>query len=329
MRKLPQNLPSASPKFVEPMQCKLVGELPAGKDWVYELKLDGYRALGMKNGKNVQLISRNGNNLNRRYPELARALTELPFEAILLDGEIVVLDEQGRPSFQRLQDLGGGDTDRSIYYYAFDLLNFHGRDLRKLPLLQRKEILQSILPKDRIVRYAAHLEAETDSFVTEVRKLGIEGVVAKRKTSLYESGKRTGSWVKFKLDNEQEFVVGGYRPSGLYGGFDALLIGYYENGKLLYAAKLRAGFADHAKKQLSLLFPKYETQKCPFVNLPEGKVGRWGEGLTAENMEKYTWLKPKIVIRAKFTEWTSSNHLRHVKFVALRDDKNPKEVVRE
>lgn len=326
---LPKNLPSASPKFIEPMQCKLVNELPTGNDWVYELKLDGYRALGIKNGRNVQVISRRGNNLNRKYPELPEALAELPFEKWILDGEIVILDEQGLPSFQRLQDLGAADKDRSLYFYAFDLLNLEGKDLRRIPLLERKEILQSILPKDQIVRYAAHLDVEPGSFVAEVRKLGIEGVVAKRKTSLYESGKRTGAWVKFKLDIEQEFVVGGYRPSGLYGGFDALLIGYYENGKLFYAAKLRAGFTPHAKKQLSLLFPKYVTQKCPFVNLPEGKTGRWGEGVTKEDMDECVWLKPKIVVRAKFVEWTASNHLRHVKFVALRDDKNPKEVVRE
>jgi ATP-dependent DNA ligase len=163
--------------------------------------------------------------------------------------------------------------------------------------------------------------------VREVRKLGIEGVVAKRKTSRYEVGRRSGAWMKFKLDNEQEFVVGGYRSSGL--DFDALLIGYYENGKLLYAAKLRAGFTPHAKKQISSLFPKLVTQKCPFVNLPEEKVGRWGEGLTKEDMEKCIWLKPKLVVRAKFTEWTPGNHLRHVKFVALRDDKDTKKVLRE
>ena len=321
-------LPTASAKFIEPMQCKLVTELPAGPEWIYELKFDGYRALGIKNGNEVNLISRNAKNLNWRYPELVMAIRELPLHSVVLDGEVVVLDERGVPSFQRLQDLSAG-KDRALYYYAFDLLNLDGKEVRKLPLLERKTILRSVLPVDGIVRYASHLEGNAERFVEEVQKLGLEGVIAKRKNSLYETGRRSGSWVKFKLDFEQEFVVGGYRPSGVRDSFDLLLIGYYEANELRYAAKLRAGFTPHSKKQIGSRFSKLVTKSCPFAELPIGKGGRWGEGLTKEDLQKIIWLKPEIVVRAQFVEWTSNANLRHVKFVALRDDQDPKQVVRE
>jgi bifunctional non-homologous end joining protein LigD len=332
MKKLPtllKNLPSAPPKFVDPMQCKLVNELPVGADWIYELKFDGYRAMGIKSGKEVNLISRNAKNLNRRYPEIVMALRELPLQSFVIDGEVVVLDERGVPSFQRLQDLSATQKDRAVYYYTFDLLNLAGKEIKRLPLLERKAILRTVLPVDGIVRYASHLEGNAERFVEEVQKLGLEGVVAKRKTSVYEAGRRSGSWVKFKLDFEQEFVVGGFRPSGVRDSFDLLLIGYYEANKLRYAAKLRAGFTAHSKKEVASRFAKLITEKCPFAELPIGKGGRWGEGLTKEDLEKIIWLKPKLVVRAQFVEWTSNSNLRHAKFVALRDDKNPKEVVRE
>ena len=323
------SLPIQRPQFVETMQCKLVAELSTGPDWVYELKYDGYRALVLKDGKNIKLISRNEKPLNSRYPEIVKAIADLPFESGVLDGEIVVLDENGLPSFQRLQDLSVRDKNRSLYFYAFDLLNFQKRDLRRLPLLQRKQLLLSLLPRGSTIRYAAHMEVERDLFVQEVRKMGLEGVVGKRKSSLYESGKRTGAWEKLKLDLEQEFVVGGFRPSGVRDSFDLLLIGYYEGKDLFYAAKLRAGFTPHSKKEVASRFPKLVTEKCPFTELPVGKGGRWGEGLTPEDIERTIWLKPRIVVRAQFVEWTTNGHLRHVKFVALRDDKNPREVVRE
>jgi bifunctional non-homologous end joining protein LigD len=324
-----KSLPNVEPHFVEPMQCKPVSELPQGSRWIYELKFDGYRAIGIKKNQQVELISRNGNNLNRKYPEIVEAMRELPVRSVALDGEIVVLDENGIPSFQRLQDLGFGQSDRSLFYYTFDLINLNGKDFSKLPLLQRKETLQTIIPNDELVRFASHLEGNADVLVKEVRKLGLEGVIAKQKNSFYEPGKRSGAWTKFKLGCEQEFVVGGFRPSGVRDGFDMLLIGYYEGKKLRYAAKLRAGFTPHSKKQIASRFPKLIASHFPFAELPVGKGGRWGEGLTKEDLEKIVWLKPKIVVRAQFVEWTSHGNLRHAKFVTIRDDKRPSEVVRE
>jgi bifunctional non-homologous end joining protein LigD len=311
------------------MQCKLVPELPEGDDWLYELKFDGYRALAIKDNKTVRLISRNNKILNSRYPELVNAVGQLPFESIVLDGEIVALDENGLPSFQKLQNLSVRAADRQLSFFAFDVLNLESRNFLHLPLTNRKEILKSLLPAASLIRYSFDLHADVETLIREARKSGIEGLVAKKKNSRYESGRRSGAWVKFKLDQEQEFVIGGFRPSGISGDFELLLIGYFENRKLYYSAKLKSGFTPHVKKQISSMIQKIITKACPFVNLPEVRTGRWGEGLTEEEMEDYIWVKPKLVCRVQFTEWTSANHLRHAKFVALRDDKKATDVVKE
>jgi bifunctional non-homologous end joining protein LigD len=325
-----RKMPVKQPGFIEPMQCKLVDQLPEGEKWLYELKFDGYRAIAIKNGAHVDLRSRNDKNLNRQYPEIIDALQELPQKSLVVDGEVVALDSKGLPSFQLLQNMGWKESVRPIYFYAFDLLNYERRELCTLELENRKELLDSMLqePPERI-RFSRSLAADRKTVIREIRKFGLEGIVAKQKRSSYEPGERTGAWVKYKLDIEQEFVVGGYRPSGVKGTFDLLLIGYFQEGKLYYSAKLKAGFTPHAKKQICKRFENLVTTKCPFVNVPEGKGGRWGESLPAEELEKCIWLKPKFIVQVRFTEWTSGGHLRHPKFVGLREDKNAKQVVRE
>jgi bifunctional non-homologous end joining protein LigD len=324
-----KNLPSGRPEFIEPMQCKLVPKLPEGEDWLYELKFDGYRALAIKDNKIVRLISRNNKVLNSRYPELVTAVGQLPFESIVLDGEIVALDENGLPSFQKLQNLSAKTADRNLSFFAFDILNLEKHKLLNLPLMNRKELLKSILPEESLIRYSFDLHANLQTLIREVRKSGIEGLVAKRKNSRYEPGRRSGSWMKFKLDQEQEFVIGGFRPSGISGDFELLLIGYFENQKLYYVAKLKSGFTPHIKREIRSKIQNIVTKACPFVNLPESHTGRWGEGLTDHEMDDYIWVKPRVVCRVQFVEWTPNNHLRHAKFVALRDDKKAKDVIRE
>lgn len=321
-------LPSRLPDFVEPMQCKLVNNLPEGEKWLYEIKFDGYRSIAIKNGNRVDLRSRNNKPLNRQYAEIVEALQQIPLKSFVLDGEIVALDSRGRPSFQLLQNAPSGQ--HAIYFYVFDLLNYGGRDLQKVALDSRRELLfsaMSVLPER--VRLSRGLDADRETVIRQIRKFDLEGIVAKQKSSIYESGERTGAWVKYKLENEQEFVVGGYRPSGVKGSFDLLLIGYFEKGKLYYSAKLKAGFTQHSKRQIYQRFEKLVIPKCPFVNLPEGKGGRWGEGLTAAELERCVWLKPGIVVEVRFTEWTHSLHLRHPRFAGIREDTNPREVVRE
>jgi bifunctional non-homologous end joining protein LigD len=322
-------LPQSEPKYLEPMQCKPVQELPKGNGWIYEVKFDGYRAVALKNGSEARLISRNEKDLGRKYPEILDGIAEIPFEKIALDGEIVAVNEHGVPSFQLLQNLPS-KGERSICFYAFDLLNFAGHDTTKLPLAERKNLLASIVRQTGgILLFSAGLDADPEVVLREIRKRGLEGVIAKKKDSRYEPGKRSGAWVKFKTEAAQEFLIAGYKPSGKKNDFDLLLIGYYRDGKLLYAGKLRAGFTPHAKKAIASEFGGLVTKRLPFANLPEPAEGRWGQGITEEDLGKYVWLKPKLVCEVQFVEWTAEGHLRHPKFVALRDDKDARQVIRE
>jgi bifunctional non-homologous end joining protein LigD len=300
--------------------------LPEGPEWLYELKLDGYRALAIKTGGKVQLRSRNDNDFTGKYPQLAKALEPLPDETVL-DGEVVALDVSGRPSFNTLQDSGGAGAP--LYFYIFDVLVLAGRVLTRTPLEQRRGILQGeVLPKlADPIRYVAPLDGSLSDLLHAVRSYGFEGLIAKRRDSLYEAGKRTGAWRKMRVNRGQEFVIGGYTPSA--SSFDALIFGYYEGDRLMYAAKTRNGFTPRLRLDLMKRLRLLQTDVCPFANLPESKAGRWGAGLTAEKMVNCRWVRPELVAQFEFVEWTPDNHLRHSRFVALRKDKNPREVVRE
>ena len=166
-----------------------------------------------------------------------------------------------------------------------------------------------------------------DRILTFVKQHGLEGVVAKRFDSFYEPGKRSGAWCKYRINLGQEFVVGGYTPGG--NGFDALILGFYRGKDLFFAARVRAGFVPATRRQVFAKIKELKTDKCPFVNLPEQSEGRWGQGLTAEKMKSCVWVKPKVVVRVDFAEWTGADKLRHTKFIGLREDKDPRKVVRE
>jgi bifunctional non-homologous end joining protein LigD len=324
-----RNLPSGKPKFVEPMLSKPVNKLPEGKEWIYELKFDGYRAEAIRNGKTLDLISRNAKNMKQKYPEIVEGLKSLPEKDCVIDGEVVALDEKGVPSFQLLQNLKPA-TERPLHFFAFDLLHFDGKDLHNLPLFQRKQILQAFLESsDGFLSLSAAFEGDPEILEEEVRKRGLEGIIAKRKESKYEPGKRTGAWVKYKTEAGQEFVIGGYKPSDRSKGMDSIIVGFYEDNKLLYAGSVRAGFTPHTRREVESVLKKLVTKKCPFADLPEESTGRWGEGLTAEDMKKCIWVKPKAVCRIEFVEWTEAHHLRHAKYAGLIFDKDPLDVVRE
>ena len=321
-----RSLPAVPPQFVEPMRCKLVNDLPSGNQWQYEIKFDGYRALAIKDGNRVDLISRNEKRLTDRFAAIAKSLRSLPVQKAVLDGEIVALDEKGRPSFQTLQN--AKTTTANIFYYAFDMINLEGHSLVDLPLTERKDILASaFLDVPNPLRLSTEIHGTPTKLIDQFSKLGLEGIVAKRRDSTYKPGDRGGAWVKFKLNCEQEFVIGGY----LVGGtpFDALLVGVYEGRKLVYVAKIRNGFVPATRARVWDRLREFETKKRSFDELPISKRGRWGEGFTAEDLEQSRWVKPKLVCQVGFTEWTNAGHLRHSKFVALREDKEPREVVRE
>lgn len=323
-------LPSAKPEFVEPMKALLKGHLPKSSDWIYEIKFDGVRAVGLKNGASVSLISRTGNDLGTRYPSIIQALKILPAEQAVLDGEIVALDAQGRSDFQLLQRYQSAPGPKPpLFYYVFDLLNFEGRNLCGLPLRQRKSAAQALLGRvSDPLRFSGGIESDSTRLVREMRARGLEGLIAKRKDSRYAPGVRSGAWVKFKWTNEQEFVIGGYTPpKGSRSHFGAILAGYYEGDKLLFAGKVGTGFDEKLLASLYQAFQKLRQPECPFANLPE-KLDS-SRGLTASEMRKCTWLRPQLVCQVRFSEWTRDAHLRQPAFLGLREDKQAFEVARE
>jgi bifunctional non-homologous end joining protein LigD len=319
-------LPRSEMKFVEPMLAKAVPKLPEGSDWQYEIKLDGYRAIAIKEKRAVRLLSRRNHAFNDKFPLVADALKQLE-DGLILDGEIVALDAEGRPSFNLLQHKK--ENAQAVVFYLFDVLAFRGRDVRELPLRQRRELLdQAIRSAHQFLRVSAVLSAVPQELIPAVESQGLEGIIAKRSDSRYEAGERSGNWLKYRVNKGQELVVGGYRVGKNY--FDNLAVGYYnQHGKLIFVAKIKNGFTPDVKKQVFERLRGLETTICPFDNLPEPKSARRGEALTAEVLKKYRWVKPRLVAEVEFTDWTAADHLRHSRFVGLREDKDPKEVRKE
>lgn len=315
---------TAKPAFVEPMMAKAVAELPAGPEWAYEVKWDGYRALAVKDGANAELRSRNNKSLSGDFPGVVAAVAMLKAKTAVLDGEAVALDVTGRPSFQALQNRRTHES--SAVYYAFDLLFLDGRDLRQLPLVERRRLLEGAA-KGSGVKVSPLLNGTPERVAAEVAKLGLEGVMAKRLDSPYKAGDRSGAWLKMRLNAEQEFVVGGYEPP--IAAPASLLVGYYDGGRLLFASRVRAGFVPHLRRQLAEALVRIPAADCSFTNLPMDKHGRWGDGITAADMDRFSWVKPRVVVQVSFVEWTSAGLLRHPVYRGLRNDKKARDVVRE
>lgn len=290
-------------------------KLPEGSDWQYEVKFDGYRALAIKTGGMVQLRSRNDKDFTRRYPALVAALAGLPDETVI-DGEVVALDSAGKPVFSLLQNGG-----TNVHFYVFDLLLLAGKDLTGEPLVKRRELLERrVLPAlSEPVRCSPVLEASLSDLIQSIRAQGLEGLVAKLASSRYEAGQRSGAWLKMRVNLAQQFVIGGYSLGG--SAFDAVILGHFVDGKLVYVARTRSGFTPSSRAKLLKKMKPLEVPECPFVNLPESRPGRWGEGLTADKMQDCRWLCPTLVGRIEFLEWTADRHLRHSRYVGLLDKK--------
>jgi len=310
--------------FIDPMLLLRQEMLPEGPEWLYELKLDGYRALAIKSRSKTAIRSRSNNDFSHKYPSIVQALKPLPNETVL-DGEIVAVDQSGKPSFDLLQNAGTAP----VFYYVFDVLVLGGKDVTQQTLDARRALLKKkVLPRlSDPVREAPVLEGSLKDIIRSVKHYGFEGAVAKRRDSVYEAGARTGAWRKMRVNQGQEFVIGGYTPS--LRSFDALIFGYSEGDKLVYVAKTRNGFTPRLRLDLYDRLRKLEIKECPFANLPEPKGGRWGAGLTAEKMKECRWVKPKLVGQFEFVEWTPDNHLRHSRFMGLREDKDPRTSERE
>lgn len=314
-------------RFIEPMLLLRRDELPDDpRLWTYELKFDGFRAVAFKTAGAVHLRSRNDNDFSVRYPAVALALRGLPNNTVI-DGEIVALDDQDRPSFSALQNHGSARTP--ILFYVFDVMVLSGRDVMGQTLERRRELLmKKVLPTlEEPIRYVAPLEASLPVLVRSVKAQQLEGLIAKRRDSRYEPGQRSGAWMKMRINQGQEFVIGGYTLGTKT--FDALIFGYYENNQLIYVARTRNGFTPATRAALFRKLKPLEVPACPFANLPETKSGRWGAGLTAAKMAECRWVKPVLVAQIEFLEWTGDHHLRHTRFVALREDKPASNVGRE
>jgi DNA ligase D-like protein (predicted ligase) len=291
-------------------------------DWLYERKLDGERCLAFRTAGSVHLLSRNRKDLNGHYPEIVDALAEQTTQDFVVDGEIVAF-EGSRTSFSRLQarmQVNDPDAARrtgvKVFLYVFDVLHLDGHDLTGLALRRRKALLRSALDYGGPLRFTPHRTGNGVAYWEQACRRGWEGVIAKRADGSYVHG-RSKDWLKFKCVTEQEFVIGGYTdPQGSRIGFGALLVGYYERGRLRYAGKVGTGYDRPMLEQLSKQLADLEQDEPAFAsgNLPHARVH---------------WVKPRLVCQVAFSEWTRDGQLRHPRFQGLREDKRPREVVRE
>jgi bifunctional non-homologous end joining protein LigD len=310
------------------MKALGVDQIPRAGSWHCEIKFDGYRALAVINGAKIELWSRNAKPMV--YPEVVEPLKKLKCRNAVIDGEIVALDSEGRSSFQTLQGRDLGDRP-PIVFYVFDLLHLNGESCLELPIEDRRKLLSQLIGEPRpTLRLSPIYDVEPGALFAEAKKKGLEGIILKQAASPYEPDRRSGTWLKIKNVNEQEFVIGGFTPpKNSRSHFGAILIGYYQRGKLLYAGKVGTGFNRELLQSLHAQFLRVRTDTCPFANLPLAHKSRFGQGMTRAVMRTVTWLKPKLVAQIKFTEWTVEGILRHPVFLGLRKDKPAAAVRRE
>ncbi len=301
-------------QFVPPMLLRRVPQLPEGPDWQYEVKWDGYRMQAIKCDHSVRLISRNVADYARRFPEVAEAVGRLKARRIHLDGELVAMDQQGRPSFQILQ--GGLPLPKGwgFGYYAFDLLHLGNSSLHRQPLSTRRAELEEVV-SGATIRFSPVLKGTADQVVNAVREHCLEGIVAKRVDSLYEAGKRSGSWVKLPCKQMGQFMIGGYRPA--HNGFGVVLVGHYDGPKFRFTGKVRHRLNEAARIALSKAFNQLRTKACPFSNLPNCKADPFDEMVTAEEMSAFIWVEPKLSVPVAFQEWTRMHALRQAEFTIV------------
>jgi len=308
----------------EPMLAE-TREQPFSKPgWLFELKLDGYRVRGGREGGEARLVTRNGHDIAPAFPEIARALTALPYEGFIFDGELCVPDEAGRPSFQRLQnrakvsralEVRRAAVETPAVLYVFDLLAFEGYDVRPLPLEQRKALLEQLVPRVGPIKYLSHFEKDGEALYEQIVKMGLEGIVAKKADSAYRAG-RSPNWLKIRADRVDDFVVVGFtRPKGSRSGFGALDLGAYENGKLVYAGRVGSGFTAAELKQVSAVLERGIRPTPAFTGPVPQDPG-------------HTWVEPTLVVDVRYKEWTDEGLLRQPVFVRFRDDKKPEECVK-
>ena len=299
--------------FIEPMKAQLTDQ-PAfdSPDWLFEIKWDGYRAIAELNKGQNKLYSRNGLTFDKAYPKVFDALSSIRKNAII-DGEIVVLDEAGKPNFQKLQNYRNKDK-YVIQYYVFDILELEGKSLTSLALIDRKGILKQIVPESKVIRYCDHVEDEGKMLFREMQKMNLEGMIAKKKNSKYYIGKRTSDWLKIKNVRSQEAIIVGFTdPKGSRQYFGSLLLAVKNKGKLVSIGNVGTGFDDKSLKEIHSKLKKITRKSSP-LDFP------------IKETADITWVEPDLVCNVKFTEITDDGSVRHPVFQGLRIDKNATDV---
>jgi len=322
----PANVPGAVeakiPAKLQPMLAELSQSLPQGPEWLFEMKWDGVRAICIIDEGKVRLLSRTGREMDKQYPELHGISSAIAAGSAVLDGEIVMLDEKGRPSFERLQSRIGASAgaaarmakEQPALLYVFDLLYLDGYDLRQSPLSERKRLLESVLTPGGAVRLSEHFAGHGKQLLDFAKANGLEGIMAKRASSRYES-RRSGDWLKIKVVSQQEFVICGY-TKGERDFFGALVLGVYESGKLVFAGNVGSGFNQESMKRIHAMLGPLKAKKSPFAKAPAIP-------------DEVTWVKPEIVCTVRYNSWTDEGRLRAPVFVGVREDIKPEECVRE
>jgi len=303
------------PHGIPPMLATPVTKPFDHPDWIFEVKWDGYRAVAEIQDGSVSLYSRNGISFEKKFSPIADSLRKFGFDAVL-DGEIVVVDDQGRPDFQALQhyqDSGRGH----LLYCVFDLLYFRGHNLTDMPLLRRKELLKKILPSAPKIRFSDHVWKEGVLFYTVAKEKGLEGIVAKHSQSAYEPGRRSRQWLKVKMRLTQEGVIAGFtEPGGSRKYFGALVLGVFEGDELIYIGHVGGGFTSNNLKDIREKLDPLIQKECPFTLKPETNT-------------LVTWVKPELVCEVALSGWTEDGVMRQPVFLRLREDKTAREVMRE
>ena len=321
---------SPAPTIVELMErypdvqlATLVDAVPEGANWVHEIKFDGYRLLGFQTRQTVRLITRNGKNWTGSFPSLSAALSVLASDNAVLDMEAVVLDGHGKSSFQSLQNaLGEGGDRKSIVGYVFDLLYLNGKDLTKLPLVDRKEKLEVLLGTSKTLRYSGHVISQGEEMFAKACEAGLEGIISKKANAPYVTG-RGKSWLKIKCSLRQEFIIVGYSdPRRGERALGALYLGYLKNGELRYAGKVGTGFTMKSARELTARLTRISVT-TPVLSRAE--TVRLGGG----EWRAVHWVKPAVLCEVAFTEWTEDGRIRHPSFQGLREDKNASQVKKE
>lgn len=280
-----------------------------GNQWLYELKFDGFRGIAVKDGNLVRLFSRNGRDLSKKFTRIVDAVASLKIKSAVIDGEIVCIDEAGRPCFEDLQNFNA-KAERNLFFYAFDLLASNGANLMTRPIEERKECLRRLLPSDGPLRLSEFVECDPDVLVDFARENRLEGIVAKRRGSSYEPGKRSGAWTKFKTHQTAEFLIGGYLPCAR--GVESVAVGFWKEKVFKYAARLEVYLKGKRFSEFCERVTRHKPVACAFERVPIKKAGdTWSVGLTKEDAAKFVWITPVEAVTVRFIERTRIGLLRH------------------